>query len=448
MEPQASLRVTTSSGDTRQNMNAQSPNRSEIRRSSEIKMLELARHFYDAAAERLKLEEPVRELLRYPKRKLTVVFPVLLDDGRLRHFEGYRVQHHPVLGPTKGGIRYHPDVTLEEVEGLAILMTWKCAVAGLPFGGAKGGVKCDPSRLSLGELERITRRYAAEISFMIGPDVDIPAPDVYTTEREMAWMVDTISMHHEGQFMPGLVTGKPKVLGGSEGRDGATGRGGFFIAQETLKHLHRELKGATMAIQGFGNVGAHMARFCHEAGAKIVAVSDVYGGLYNPEGIDPLHLREHVRQTKTVRGYPCAEPITNEELLELGVDVLVPAAIEDQITEENADRLQAKVVIELANGPTTLKADRILYERGIFVVPDILANAGGVTVSYFEWVQDRSFWFWSAEEVDRHLENFMRRAFRRVWETAERERIDMRTAAYMVAVDRVATAARARGLYA
>lgn len=420
----------------------------EIRRSSEIKMLELACHFFDAAADRLRLEAPLRELLRYPKRKVTVEFPVIMDDGRVQRFESYRVQHHPVLGPTKGGTRYHPEVTLEEVEGLAVLMTWKCAVCSLPFGGAKGGVRCNPAELSETELERITRRYASELAFMIGPDVDITAPDVSTGEREMAWFVDTISMHNKGQFMPGLVTGKPKVLGGSEGREGATGRGGYFTAREMLKQFNREFKGTTMALQGFGNVGSHMARTCREAGAVIVAVSDVHGAIYNEKGIDPEALKEHVKWTRSVRDFPHSEPISNEELLELDVDILVPAAIEAQITEENADRIRADMVVELANGPTTLEADRILYERGVHLVPDILANAGGVTVSYFEWVQDRSFWFWSAEEVDRQLKRFMQRAFRAVWETAQRERIDMRTAAYMVALDRVASAARARGLYA
>ena len=421
---------------------------SELRRRSEIKMLELARHFYDVAADRLRLQEPIRTLLRYPKRKVTVEFPVVMDDGRVEHFEGYRVQHHPIVGPTKGGIRYHPEVTLEEVEGLAILMAWKCAVAGLPFGGAKGGVRCDPTRMSEGELERLTRRFASELSFMIGPDIDIPAPDVYTGEREMAWFVDTISMHHRGQFMPGLVTGKPKVLGGSEGRETATGRGGFFVAQETLKALGKEFEGVPMAVQGFGNVGSNMALFCHEAGAQVVAVSDVFGGVYHPQGLDIPRLKEHVRQTGSVKDFPGTEAITNEELLELEVEVLVPAAIENQIHEENVHKIRAEIVIELANGPTTLEADRALYERGVVVVPDILANAGGVTVSYFEWVQDRAFWFWSAREVDRQLARFLRRAFRRVWEMAEREDVDLRTAAYMVAVARVAEAARARGLYA
>jgi glutamate dehydrogenase (NAD(P)+) len=421
---------------------------SELKRRSEIKMLELAQHFFDIAADRLKIEEPLRTLLRYPKRKVTVEFPVIMDDGSVQQFEGYRVQHHPILGPTKGGIRYHPEVTLEEVEGLAVLMAWKCAVVALPFGGAKGGVRCDPTKLSEGELERLTRRFASELSFMIGPDIDIPAPDVFTGEREMAWIVDTISMHHKGQFMPGLVTGKPKVLGGSEGRDTATGRGGFFIAQETLKHLGLDFPDVTLAIQGFGNVGSSMARFCCEAGAKIVAVSDVYGGIYNPEGLDIPKLKEHVRQTGSVKDFPGTDSITNEELLELPVDVLVPAAIENQIHEGNANNIKAKIVLELANGPTTLEADRTLYERGITVVPDILANAGGVTVSYFEWVQDRAFWFWSAREVDKQLARFMRCSFRRVWEMAKREDVDLRTAAYMVAVGRVAEAARARGLYA
>ncbi len=420
----------------------------ELKRQSEMGMLEMAHHFFDEAADRLKLEARLRTLLRHPKRKLIVVFPVVMDDGSVQHFEGFRVQHHLVVGPTKGGIRYHPDVTLAEVEALAILMTWKCAVVQVPFGGAKGGVRCNPLELSTGELERITRRYAAEIAPIIGPDVDIPAPDVFTGEREMAWIVDTISMHHNGMFMPGLVTGKPKVLGGSEGRDTATGRGGYFILQETLKNINMKLEGATIAIQGFGNVGSSMARFCAEGGAKIIAVSDAKGGVYNPNGIDPIALKDYERKTGSVVGFKNAEPITNQELLELECDILVPAAIEDQITTANASKIRAKVVIELANGPTTLEADKILHDRGILVVPDILANAGGVVVSYFEWVQDRAFYFWSLERVDRRLRRFMVSAFDRVWAMAQEEQTDLRTAAYMVAVNRVATAARARGLYA
>jgi len=420
----------------------------ELKRRSEMSMLEMAHHFFDEAANRLGLEPSLRTLLRHPKRKLIVVFPVVMDDGSVQHFEGYRVQHHLVVGPTKGGIRYHPNVTLEEVEALAILMTWKCAVAQIPFGGAKGGVRCNPLELSTGELERLTRRYAAEIAPIIGPDIDIPAPDVFTGEREMAWIVDTISMHHNGMFMPGLVTGKPKVLGGSEGRDTATGRGGFFVLAETLKRLNMKLEGARIAIQGFGNVGSSMARFCAEAGAKIIAVSDIKGGIYNPNGIDPIALKEHERKTGSVARFRETEPITNQELFELDCDILIPAAIENQITTANASKIRAKVVIELANGPTTLEADRILHDRGILVVPDILANCGGVIVSYFEWVQDRAFYFWSAERVDRRLRRFMKSAFDRVWEMGQRERTDLRTAAYMVAIDRVARAARARGLYA
>ncbi len=421
---------------------------SELKRQSENSMLETARHFFDLAAEHLQLEHSLRTLLRYPKRKLIVIFPVVMDDGRVQHFEGYRVQHHPVLGPTKGGLRYHPDASLEEVEALAILMTWKCAVAQLPFGGAKGGVKCNPLELSLGEIERITRRYAAEIAPIIGPDIDIPAPDVFTGEREMAWIVDTISMHHNSMFMPGLVTGKPKVLGGSEGRDTATGRGGYFILQETLKQLNMKLAGTRVAVQGFGNVGSSIARFCAEGGAKVIAVSDARGGVYNAQGLDPIALKEHERRTGSVARCKATEPITNQELLELDCDILVPAAIEDQITKANAAKIKAKIILELANGPTTLEADRILYDRGIIVVPDILANSGGVTVSYFEWVQDRAFYFWSADRVDRRLRRFMVSAFQRVWEMSQRARVDLRAAAYMVAVDRVARAARARGLYA
>ncbi|MBI3659326.1 Glu/Leu/Phe/Val dehydrogenase [Candidatus Acetothermia bacterium] len=421
--------------------------RQNLRRQNEISMLEMAQYFFDLAADRLKLEESLRALLRYPKRKLIVVFPVLMDDGSVEHFEGYRVQHHPVLGPCKGGIRYHPDVTLEEVEALAILMTWKTAVVALPFGGAKGGVRCNPQELSVAELERITRRYAAEISPIVGPDIDIPAPDVNTGEREMAWFVDTISMH-TGTFMPGLVTGKPKILGGSEGRETATGRGGYFIAVEMAKQMGIKLEGARVVIQGFGNVGSSMARFCQEGNAKVIAVSDVKGVIFNPDGIDCAQLKQYERKTGSVVKFPGTQSLTNKELLELECDLLVPAALENQITAENAEKINAKVVLELANGPTTLEADRILHNRKILVVPDILANAGGVTVSYFEWVQDRSFYFWDAKKVEKRLRDFMVRALHKVLNVAQGERVDMRTAAYMVAVDRVASAARARGLYA
>ncbi len=421
--------------------------RQDLRRQNEISMLEMAQYFFDIAADRLKLEASLRELLRYPKRKLIVVFPVLMDDGSVQHFEGYRVQHHPILGPCKGGIRYHPDVTLEETEALAILMTWKTAVVSLPFGGGKGGVRCNPQELSVAELERITRRYASEIAPIIGPDIDIPAPDVNTSEREMAWFVDTISMH-TGTFMPGLVTGKPKILGGSEGREGATGRGGYFIAVEMAKQIGLKLEGARVVIQGFGNVGSSMAHFCQEGGAKVIAVSDVKGGVFNGDGIDCAALKQYARKTGSIVKFPGTQPISNKDLLELECDLLVPAALENQITAENAEKINAKVVLELANGPTTLEADRILHNRKILVVPDILANAGGVTVSYFEWVQDRSFYFWDAKKVDKRLRDFMIRAIHKVLNVSQAERVDMRTAAYMVAVDRVASAARARGLYA
>ncbi|OGF52657.1 MAG: glutamate dehydrogenase [Candidatus Fraserbacteria bacterium RBG_16_55_9] len=421
---------------------------SEMIRRSEISMLDTARHFFDQAANLLKLEEPLRELLRYPKRKLIVTFPIRMDSGQVRHFEGYRVQHHPVLGPTKGGIRYHPEVTLEEVEALAVLMAWKCAVLNLPFGGAKGGVKCDPKEMSIPELERMTRRYAAEIAFMIGPDVDIPAPDVYTSEREMAWIVDTISMHHHGQFMPGLITGKPKILGGSEGRDTATGRGGFFVSLQTLKQLKMKLEGATVAVQGFGNAGAAIAQYFHDAKARVIALSDSRGGILSNKSLDPKAVKRHKAKTGSVVKFKGSDSIINEELLELRCDLLIPSALENQLTKKNAKKIRAKAVIEVANGPTTKEADQILHERGIPVVPDILANAGGVTVSYFEWVQDRAFDFWSADHVDDRLKEFMDQAFQRVWEVHKKERVDLRTAAYMVAVRRVAEAARARGLYA
>ncbi len=420
----------------------------EMKRRGELKMLEAARYFFDEAAKKLKLEEDLIELLRYPKRKLIVTFPVTMDDGRVRHFEGYRVQCHPVLGPGKGGIRYHPDTVLEEVEALAVLMNWKCAVAGLPFSGAKGGVRCNPKEMSERELERLTRRYAAEIAPIIGPDVDIPAPDVYTGEREMTWIVDTISMHHSGEYMPGLVTGKPLLLGGSVGRDTATARGGFFATLEALHRLKMGLDKATVAIQGYGNAGWHFAHFVHDAGAKVIAVSDSKGGIHNSQGIDPYKLKEHKDKTRSVVGFTGTERITNEELLEMKCDILVPSALEDQLHEGNALKVRAKLIVELANGPTTQEADQILYDRGVFVIPDILANSGGVTVSYFEWVQDRYRYFWDAKVVDERLKKFMTEAFDHVANMSEKAKVNMRLAAYMFAIDRVASAARIRGLYA
>jgi glutamate dehydrogenase (NAD(P)+) len=420
----------------------------EIQRRSEAQLLQTARHFFDEAAARLGLETSLRELLRYPKRKLIVGFPLVLDCGEVCYVEGYRVQHHAVLGPCKGGVRYHPEVTLEEIEALAILATWEAALVGVPLSGAKGGVRCDPKTLSVSELERLTRRYTAEIAPLLGPERDIPEPDLYTSEREMAWMLDTLSMHAHGRFMPTAVTGKPMLLGGSPGRDLASGRGAFCIATEVLKSLGIPIAGATVAIQGFGNAGTSFARFISDAGARVIAVSDSSGGVFAERGLDILAVIEHKRSTGSVRTFPGAEQISNKELLTLRCDLLVPAAIENQITEENAGAVKAKAVLEIANGPTTLEADRILHERGILVVPDILANAGGMVVNYFEWVQGHRAYTWSAEHIDQLLAHVMSRAYRTVQAASERENTDLRTAAYCVAVDRVATAARARGLYA
>lgn len=419
----------------------------EAKRKGELKMLETARYFFDVAAKKLKLEDSLIEFLRYPKRKLIVNFPVRLDNGRVVTFEGYRVQCHPVLGPGKGGIRYHPDTNLEEVEALAVLMNWKCAVAGLPFSGAKGSIKCNPKEMSVGELERLTRRYTAEIAPIIGPELDIPAPDVYTSSREMAWIADTFSMLHDGEFIPGVVTGKPILVGGSLGRETATARGGFFCSLEALKHLKMELKGATVAIQGFGNAGSYYAQFVQESGAKIIAISDSQGGIYNSKGLDYKAVLDFKKETGTVVGFKGTDKITNEELLELQCDILAPSALEDQLHERNAPKVKAKIICELANGPTTQEADAILHERGIFVIPDILASAGGVTVSYFEWVQDLYRYFWSAQEVDERLKFFMTEAFKRVLDMHLKQKVDMRTAAFMTAVSRVAEAARARGLF-
>lgn len=420
----------------------------ELQRRAEARLLETARYFFDEAADRLGLESSLRELLRYPKRKLIVVFPLQMDDGHVRPLEGFRVQHNPVLGPCKGGIRYHPDVTLEEIEALAILATWEAALLGLPFSGAKGGVRCDPKSLSPNELERLTRRYAAELALLIGPEIDIPEPDLYTGEREMAWFMDTLSMHAQGQYMPGLVTGKPLILGGSAGRDWASGRGAFFIALEVFKTLEVPPSRATVAIQGFGRAGSSFAHYAQQAGARVIAVSDSSGGVFSEQGLDVTAMLAHKKVSGSVRSFPGVENISNKELLAMSCDLLVPAAVENQITEGNVGSVKAKAVLELANGPTTLEADRILYDRGILVAPDILVNAGGVTVSYFEWVCDRGFYFWSAERVDQTLRDFMGRAFQKVQAACEQENTDLRTAAYCVALKRVATVARARGLYA
>jgi len=398
------------------------------------------------AAERLGLDPGLHEVLKHPKRELTVNFPVKMDNGSTRVFTGYRVQHNLSRGPAKGGIRYSPNTDLDEVRALAMWMTWKSAIVDLPFGGAKGGVVVDPRALSLAELERMTRRYTTEISLLIGPDTDIPAPDVATNPQVMAWIMDTYSMHR-GHTYPAVVTGKPIAIGGSEGRQDATGRGVVIIAREAAREMGISLPKATVAVQGFGNVGAVAARIFYEAGAKVVAVCDSIGGLYNPNGLDIPALLKCSHRDGTLATHPGGEPISSSELLELDVDILVPAATENQITGENADRIAAKLVIEGANGPTTPLADRILYERGVFLVPDVLANAGGVIVSYFEWVQDLQSYFWAESEVNSRMEQMLLRAYKNVRATASRENVDMRTAAYLVGVKRVAEATLLRGIY-
>ncbi len=407
---------------------------------------EVALQQFDKAAQYVPMKEGIYKMLRKPKRELTVTFPVRMDDGSVEVFTGYRVQHHDVRGPFKGGIRYHPDVTLDEVRALAMWMTWKTAVVNIPYGGAKGGIVCDPKKLSPKEIERLTRRYTSEISLIIGPDTDIPAPDVNTNPQTMAWIMDTYSML-EGHATPAVVTGKPIDIGGSLGRLEATGRGVVFTTVEALKHLNIPLEETTVAIQGYGNAGSVTARLMQELGAKIIAVSDSKGGIYNPNGLDALDVLRHKRETGSVVGYPGADNITNEELIALECTVLVPAALENQITQENADAVRARIVAEAANGPTTPRADEILHEKGVFVIPDILCNAGGVTVSYFEWVQDLQSFFWDEEEVNERLHRIMTRAFRDVLSTSQERQVDMRTAAYILAVSRVVRAVELRGLF-
>jgi glutamate dehydrogenase (NAD(P)+) len=402
---------------------------------------------FDGAARLLNLEPGIWKMLTHPKRQVTVSCPVLMDNGEIEVFTGYRVQYNVTLGPAKGGIRYHPGVNLDEVTALAAWMTWKCAVAHVPFGGGKGGVICDPTRMSRRELEALTRRYVAEIADLIGPEKDVPAPDVNTNEQVMAWVMDTYSMH-VGHTETAIVTGKPIELGGSLGRREATGRGVMICARESAKHLGFELKGATVAVQGFGNVGSISALLVAEQGAKVVAVSDWKGGVYDANGLDLAKLSAHVRQQKTVAGFGGGEALTNDQLLALEVDILIPAALENVLTVDNASAVRAKLIIEGANGPTTPDAHTQLHQRGIMVVPDILANSGGVTTSYFEWVQDRYGYFWTEKEVNDRLEAKMVEAFSAVLKLAVAHKVDMRTAAYMVAISRVANVTRMRGMYA
>ncbi len=407
---------------------------------------EMAQSQLDEVAKLIGLNESIHGYLRVPKRILEVSVPVRMDDGSFRMFAGYRVQHNMSRGPGKGGIRFHPDVTLDEVKALAMWMTWKCALVNIPFGGAKGGVICDPKHMSMQELENLTRRFTSEISIIIGPEKDIPAPDVYTTPQIMAWIMDTFSMQ-AGYSIPGVVTGKPISIGGSLGRDKATARGCLYVVDEAMHEIGREIREARVAIQGFGNAGMYAAQLMAQRGYHIVAVSDSQGGVADPRGLDVNRLMAHKLETGSVVGFSGAVRIDNKEVLEYDCDVLVPAALEKVITAENAPRIKARIVAEAANGPTMPEADAVLFERGVMVLPDILANAGGVTVSYFEWVQDLQNNFWEEEEINERLKRKMVRAFREAYDQAKRHNVSMRMGAYCVAVDRVAEATKLRGLY-
>ena len=402
---------------------------------------------FDRAAELLDLEPGLYKVLRHPEKQITISIPTLMDNGEVEVFTGYRVLYNTSRGPAKGGIRFDMQVTLEEVTALAAWMTWKCAVVNLPFGGSKGGVVCDPFKLSAGELERLTRRYTAGIIATLGPDSDVPAPDVNTNERVMAWVMDTYSMHMR-HTVTAVVTGKPVEMGGSLGRREATGRGCMIVTKEALKHLGMPVQGTTIAVQGFGNVGSIAAQLLQREGCKIVAISDKSGGYYNKGGIDLSEAFAHVKQHRGLDGFRGGDQISNEDLLTLDVDVLLPAALENVITSKNASKVRARVICEGANGPTTAGADSVLDEKGIFVIPDILANAGGVTVSYFEWVQDRGGYFWDETTVNNRLTEIMTRSFNDVLQLSKQHKVNMRTAAYMLSISRVATVHRLRGIYA
>lgn len=415
---------------------------------SRVKTNPLAVALYQLAlaAEHLNLDPGIYEVLKHPKRALIVSLPVKLDNGEVAVFSGCRVQHSDARGPFKGGLRYHPDVTLDEIKALAMLMTWKCAVVDIPYGGAKGGVCCNPKDMSSSELERLTRRYATMILDLIGPYRDVPAPDVYTNEQTMAWIMDTYSLF-KGYSVPESVTGKPIILGGFKQREEATSMGVAFCIREAVKHLQMNVKESRVVVQGFGSVGWNLARILHEQGYRIVAVSDSKGGIYNPGGIDPLKVSDHKNRTGSVLGYPDSKHVTNEELLELPCDILAPAALEDQIRKENADKINAKILAEGANGPTTPEADKILLEKNVFLIPDILANSGGVTSSYFEWVQNLMRERWSEQEANSKLEAMMIKAFEDVYETSQKRETDMRTAALVLGVGRVAEAIKTLGLW-
>lgn len=407
---------------------------------------EIAMQNFDTAADKLGLEENMRNRIKHPARAMIVSVPVRMDDGNIRRFEGYRVQHSTMRGPAKGGVRYHPQVNLDEVKALATWMTWKCAIVGIPFGGGKGGISCNPKEMSPAELERMTRRYIIEIMPIIGPEKDIPAPDVYTNSQTMAWMMDTFSMNI-GYAVPGIVTGKPLEIGGSLGRESATARGTVYTAESAAKYIGLDLSKATCAVQGFGNAGSIAAKLISELGTKVIAVSDSQGGIFSSNGLDPDAVIKHKKETGSVLGFAGSEDITNEELLIIDCDVLIPAALENSITEKNAADVKAKIIAEAANGPTTPEADRILEEKNVFIIPDILANAGGVTVSYFEWVQNVQHLFWKEEEINERLKTIMDKAFASVMEYKEKYKVYMRIAANMLGINRVAAAAKVRGLY-
>jgi len=412
-----------------------------------INPFETAKRQVDIVADLLKIDNGTREVLKHPKRELTVNFPVRMEDGSYHVYTGYRVQYSMARGPCKGGIRYHPQVTLDEVRALAAWMTWKCAVVNLPYGGAKGGIICDPKHMSQGELERMTRRFASELIPIIGPEMDIPAPDVYTDSQTMAWIMDTYSQE-KGYSVPGVVTGKPIAIGGSEGRGEATGRGCAYVIREAAPHVGLKLKGASVAVQGFGNAGSVAANILHdEFGTNVLAVSDSKGGIYKTDGLNLHAVEEHKKKTGSVVGFPGSKPVSNDELLELKTDILVPAALENQLTSKNAGKVQAKIIAEAANGPTVPEADKVFFEKKITVLPDILANAGGVTVSYFEWAQNIQGYSWSLAEVNDRLNKVMTESYARVHAVAEERKIDNRTAAYVVAIQRVVDALRWRGFF-
>ena len=408
--------------------------------------LDIALHQLNATAERLDLDDGIHEILKQPKRTLIVSVPIKMDNGNVKVFMGCRVQHNDARGPYKGGIRYHPDVTLSEVTALAMWMTWKCAIIDIPYGGAKGGVCCNPKKMSTGELERLTRRYASMLLDFIGPYQDVPAPDLYTDAQVMAWIVDTYS-RFKGYSVPEAATGKPIVIGGSLGREEATSRGVTFCVREAAKLTRMRLKGASVAVQGFGNVGWNTAKLLSEMGCKIIAVSDSQGGIYNRKGLSPIAVFEHKEKTGSVLGFRGSRKITNEELLELKCDILVPAALENEITKSNATNVKAKMLAEAANGPTTPEADKILREKGVFIVPDILANSGGVASSYFEWVQNLTREHWTEDEVNGKLEVKIVKAFNDVFELSKKQKVDMRTAALMLGIGRVAEAIKTLGLW-